>query len=93
MTDDPDDRHAVRIRRLCYRAGHTGMREIDLILGGFARAHLHEFDDDGLDRFEVLMSHAEADLFAWIAGSVPPSESLDRGLLRRIRAFRPGHSL
>ena len=93
MTNRPESQRDVRIRRLCYRASHSGMREIDLILGGFARTHLRELDEEGLDHFECLMSHAEADLFSWIAGSAPLPDTLDRALLRRIQAFQPGTSL
>jgi antitoxin CptB len=89
MAEDRD----VRIRRLRYRASHTGMREIDLILGGFAKAHLADLADRDLDGFEGLLTHSEADLFTWIAGSSLPPDSLDRSLLQRIQAFQPSTSL
>jgi antitoxin CptB len=54
------------------RAGHRGMREMDLILGGYAARALPEMDAAALAAFEALMEEADADLLAWVMGQRPP---------------------
>ena len=44
-----------RRRRLLFRAWHRGMREIDLIMGRFADAHIATLSDAELDEFERLL--------------------------------------
>ena len=44
-----------RRRRLLFRAWHRGMREMDLIIGRFADAHIATLSDAELDEFERLL--------------------------------------
>lgn len=60
----PEARH----KRLLMRAHRRGTREMDLILGPFAAAHLAGMSSDELDRFEALLDENDQDLYAWIAG-------------------------
>ena len=41
--------HAVRLRRLRLRAWRRGIREMDLLMGGYADARLADLDAAGLD--------------------------------------------
>ena len=77
-----------RIKRLTYRAHYTGMKETDLLLGGFAHAHLAELDDEGLEQFETLLEAGDPNIFAWIRGDDVPPENLNTPVLARIAKFR-----
>ena len=57
-----------RRKQLVYRAGHRGIKEMDIILGEFARARIATLDDAELDRFEALMEENDRDLLAWFTG-------------------------
>ena len=52
------DALVVRRRRIAFRAWHRGTREMDLIMGRYADAHVADFDDPALDRLEALMEEA-----------------------------------
>ncbi|MBF9046660.1 succinate dehydrogenase assembly factor 2 [Rhodobacterales bacterium LSUCC0031] len=58
----------IRLKRLKMRAGHRGIKEMDLILGGWAARNLDTADDATLDAFEALMAEADQDLYAWVSG-------------------------
>ena len=45
-----------RRRRLFYRSWHTGLREVDLILGTFADARLAALSDGDLADYERLLT-------------------------------------
>ena len=58
-------------RRLRIRAWRRGTKEMDLILGPYADAHLDGMDAEGLARFEALMEENDQDLYQWVSGALP----------------------
>jgi antitoxin CptB len=76
-----------RRRRLLFRAWRRGVREMDLIVGRFADAHIDRLDKAALDDFERLIEVPNAELYAWITGeaSVPPQH--DTPVLCQLIAF------
>ncbi len=49
-----------------------GMLELDLILGHFLQSHLDELSDEQIASFELLLSHPDPDLYAWLMGYEEP---------------------
>ncbi len=78
----------IRRKRLRFRAWHRGMRESDLLLGGFADAHVNDFDQGQLDRFERLLEVADADIYDWYAGRDTVPAEYDHDVMTLLRAFR-----
>ena len=78
-----------RRRRLLVRAWRRGIREMDLILGGFADSHIADLTDTELDTLETLMQEADADILSWINGEKPCPAEFATPLFVRIAAFRP----
>ena len=58
----------TRRKRLKYRANHRGIKEMDIILGGFANARLDKLTKSELDAFEALMEESDRDLLIWFTG-------------------------
>lgn len=77
-----------RRRRLLFRAWHRGMREVDLITGRFADAHIAAMSETDVDEFERLMDVPEPDLLAWVMGAQDIPAAFDTSLFRRMRDFR-----
>ncbi len=77
----------VRVKRLRMRAGHRGIKEMDLILGGWAAAHLDDADDATLDQFETVMAEADHDLYQWVSGQQPAPEALQPFITRLAEEF------
>jgi antitoxin CptB len=78
-----------RRKKLRFRAWRRGFREIDLILGGFADAHLVSLDESGLQHFEALLDAPDQDVYAWIVGQATTPPEFDTSTLALIRAFKP----
>lgn len=74
-------------KRLVYRAHHRGTKEMDLVLGGFADAHLGGFDAEDLKRFNAVLELDDADFLSWVTGQGPVPAEADSEMVRAIIAF------
>lgn len=60
----------VRLKRLQMRSMRRGIKEMDLILGGFAPKGLDGLSAPDLDLYERLLEESDHDLYAWCSGTV-----------------------
>lgn len=76
-----------RRRKLLFRAWHRGTREMDLVMGRFADAHLPALKDAELHDFERLIDAPDPDLLAWVTAEQPVPLEHDTPLFRRLCDF------
>ena len=79
----------IRKKRLVYRANYRGFKEADLILGGFAKAHIDELSEEEIDMFEDLLGEKDHDIYNWITGKLPEPANYDTPILKKLIAFKP----
>lgn len=60
-----------RLKRLGMRSWRRGIKEMDMILGGFADAKLDSLSAAELDAYEVMLSENDQDLYKWVSGAAP----------------------
>jgi antitoxin CptB len=77
----------IRRRKLRFRAWHRGTRELDLLLGRFADAHINALGADQLDRFEALLSESDPDIYDWVTGRRDPPASQANDVVELLRRF------
>ncbi len=76
----------ARRRRVLFRSWHRGMRENDLILGGFADACLPALTEAELDQYERLLEVTDTELLPWLTGESPAPPAHHAAIIQRIRA-------
>jgi antitoxin CptB len=76
-----------RRKRLLFRCWHRGTREMDLILGRFADAHIADLSEAEIDELERLGELPDPDLYAMLSGASEIPLDLAQGLLPRIKVF------
>jgi len=80
----------VRLKRAKMRAWRRGMREMDLILGGFIDKFGASLTGEQLDAFELLLSRRDQDLYDWVSERQPldaeATTAAERALMSEIRA-------
>lgn len=81
-----------RRRRILFRAWRRGVREMDLIMGSFADAHLPTMNEAELAEFERLLEAPDPEILSWITGAAPTPSAFDTPLFARLRAA-PGSAL
>jgi antitoxin CptB len=77
----------ARRKRLLYRAWHRGTRELDLITGRFADAHLRGLTDAELDQFEAILVAPDPDLYAALTGEGPVPDGVAGPVFDRMKSF------
>ncbi len=87
MTERSSEGLDVRRRKLLFRAWRRGVREMDLIVGRFADAHIDTLDAAALDDFERLIEAPNADLYAWVVGAGNVPANYDTPVLLKLRMF------
>jgi antitoxin CptB len=75
----------LRRKRALFRAHHRGTKELDLILGRYAKERVPAMDETRLGVFEELLASPDPDVDGWIRGIEAP-EDLQR-LVDDVRAF------
>lgn len=79
----------TRRKRLLWRASHRGLREMDLLLGGFARSHIGSFGANELDELETIIAIPDQELMGWILGDQPVPQGQATPTLKALLAYRP----
>jgi len=84
-----DDGIDIRRKKALFRAQRRGFRELDLLFGVFAEAHLASLDETQLSRFEALLSVSDWQVYGWIVGHEKVPEAHDNDVFALLRAYRP----
>jgi antitoxin CptB len=77
-----------RRRRILFRAWRRGVREMDLVMGRFADAHLPSMSEAELAEFERLLDVPDPQIFAWIIGGESPPREFATTLFARLCGTR-----
>lgn len=77
----------IKRKRVLFRSNHCGMKENDILLGGFAGRYVGDLDEPQLDSFERLMEQSDIDVMHWVTGREPTPEAFDTPLMKLIKKF------
>ena len=55
----------IYLKKLLFKASHRVTKEMDIILGNFAKKNLESMDIDNLKLFEELLEIPDPDLYKW----------------------------
>ena len=75
-------------RKLLFRSEHRGTKEMDLILGTFARKFLPTASDKQVKAYEELLLESDPDLYNWISGREPVPDHNDNSLINRLVGYQ-----
>ena len=78
----------VRRKQALFRAQRRGFKELDLIFGAFADAHLDSLNPAEVEQFEALLSVPDWQMFDWVMGHVSVPATHDSAVFARLCAYR-----
>jgi antitoxin CptB len=76
-------------KRLAWRASRRGIKEMDIIVGGYADAHLSTMSAKDLITFEALLEIPDQQLLSWVTKQETVPLDMRNPMLMAILAFRP----
>lgn len=77
------------LKRLLYQSWHRGCKETDMLLGQFAKKHLHEFSDEELVLYEQFLEENDWNIYAWLTQQLPfPEPYLGSTMLEKLTTFK-----
>lgn len=72
-------------KRLIFRSEHRGTKEMDLIMGSFAKKYIPDFAADELALYDEILEHSDPDLYNWLTKKeTPPSQHINSVLERLL---------
>ena len=77
----------IRLKRLHFRAHHRGVKEADLLIGGFFDAHARNWSEDEIVLFEDLMEEQDVDIMAWAIGTDVCPARFEGSILEAMRVL------
>ncbi len=75
-------------KRLIFRSDHRGTKEMDLIMGSFAKKHVPEFSEDQLAQYEELLLCNDPDLYNWLTKKEEPEDSIQGDVFEKLKAHK-----
>jgi antitoxin CptB len=89
LMDDNSQKTEITRKRLLWRATHRGIKEMDIVVGGFAQSRLADMSTGELALFEVLLEIPDQELLSWTTGQESVPEKWNTPLLHEMIEFRP----
>ncbi|MFZ5747340.1 MAG: succinate dehydrogenase assembly factor 2 [Pseudomonadota bacterium] len=77
----------TRLKRLRFRAWHRGVKEADLMIGGFFDARAADWNDADIGWFETLLEEQDVDIMAWAMGTAPVPPQFDTPMMQDLKTL------
>lgn len=73
-----------RVRRLFFRATHRGIKEMDILLGGYAEENLPKMSAAELDEFEMLLTVQDQKFYSILLGDEPVPAGFEGDMMQAL---------
>ena len=74
-------------KKLLFRAWHRGIREMDLILGRYADAHIVAMPAQEIEEFAFLLEVFDRDLIQWFTDETETPTEWNTALFQKIKQY------
>ena len=81
----PETELQLRRKKILWRANHRGMKEMDLMLGGYATKHLETMCLEQLNEFESILEISDAELNDWLSDKTPTPAEFETDMFAAIK--------
>lgn len=75
-------------KKLIFRSDHRGIKEMDLILGTFARDFIPTATQNEIDAYEALLNESDPDLYNWISMREEVPTDNDNIILKKLIGYQ-----
>ncbi len=83
-----DNSKDKKIKKLLFRSMHRGTKEMDIILGNFAKKNLDSFSNADLNEFEEILNIPDDTLFSWYMKKTSIPSVFNNKILKLLMNFK-----
>ena len=76
------------IKKLLYRSNHRGTKEMDLLIGGFAKENLSALNAEELKEFELILNFTDKKLNTWLIDNKADTDLEKLSISKKIKKFK-----
>ena len=76
-----------RLKRLRFRAWHRGVKEADLLIGGFFDANAEGWNDAEIELFEEMLEEQDVDIMAWAMGTAAVPARYEGAIMNALKTL------
>ena len=76
------------IKKLLYRSNHRGTKEMDLLIGGFAKENLATLNAEELKEFELILNFTDKKLNTWLIDNKLDNDLEKFSISKKIKEFK-----
>ena len=77
--------HAIRLKRLRFRAWHRGTKEADLLIGGFFDTCSPAWSEAEAAAFEALLDEEDVEIMGWAIGTIEVPDRWRGAMMQRMQ--------
>ena len=75
-------------KQIIYRATHRGSKEMDILLGQFAKKHIKDLNIEELKDLNKIMSIADNLLYEWYFNKINNKKINNNKISQKLRTFK-----
>ncbi len=76
------------IKKIIYRATHRGSKEMDILLGQFAKQHIKDLSIEELKDLNEIMSIEDNLLYEWYFNKINNKKIVNNKISHKLRNFK-----
>ena len=76
------------IKQIIYRATHRGSKEMDILLGQFAKQHIKDLSIEELKDLNEIMSIEDNLLYKWYFNKINNKKIVNNKISHKLRNFK-----
>ena len=75
-------------KKIRYRSGHRGTKEMDLLLGSFVKKYLNSFNEIELCELESLLNIDDEVLYRWYLNNENTTSISENSITKKLKKFK-----
>ena len=75
-------------KRLIFRSEHRGTKEMDLIMGSFARKNVPEMNEEELAQYDEILKENDPNLYNWLTGKEDAPANVINEVFKRLKSHK-----
>ncbi|MEM7651482.1 MAG: succinate dehydrogenase assembly factor 2 [Pseudomonadota bacterium] len=75
-------------KRLIFRSEHRGTKEMDMLMGTFARKYVPDFSEAELAQYDEILKENDPNLYNWITGKEDPPANVVSDVFDKLKAHK-----